>query len=136
MKETSKSKLLDGGNWLWRLFFLQAFKVLIKGNQKTFEMKDLWKVDSRFKYQQNYQKLRTYYQKRKDKISLFWILTGYILPTLLVQVLASFTAQMILIVVPYILRLIIGQLETISQQVSQQKGSDFKYCLFSLFDYL
>ena len=122
MNKPSKSKLLNDGNCLWRLFFLQAFKVLIKGNKKTFELEDLWQVEPRFQYQHNYQKLKKYYGKRKGKTSLFWILTGYILPTLLVQVLASFSAQMILIVVPYILRLIIGQLETISEQVSQQKG--------------
>ena len=102
---------LQNGNCIWRLLFLPAIRPLKVGNQKTFEVEDLFQLDGRFLYSQNNSKLQQYYKSKKDSRSLFRIVVGYLWKQIFRLTLFDLIANLILVAIPYLFKELIVLLE-------------------------
>lgn len=77
----SKNDLFDSDSFFSSLFLLFPNKLAYKSKAKSLEIKDLWRLPSKFRYSQNSKRFLEFYQKHKSKNpkkSLLLILCLYV----------------------------------------------------------
>ena len=102
--ESKKPKKLRQGNCLQKMFFTYMLDIFQIGNQRPFEKKDYLEVDDHLIYDTNMVKFSEYYNKKKEKSSLFGILLGWIMPEFTFRVFAGMCSNTMGIGLGFILR--------------------------------
>ena len=105
-----KRQLVEG-SWINRLMLWYAVKILKKGNQKIFELDDLYDMKEDQKYTQNYQNFQKHLKRAPRSRSLLLKILEFQKVKLIIGMILDFLNKMVLLAIPYVLKELINQLD-------------------------
>lgn len=105
------TRKLKEGNIISRLIFGYAYKIIKKGNKKNFEISDLYELEEDQHYQSIHRNYTNYIKSSSKDRSLLFRMTGFIKRNLAQSITFDLISKMLLLLIPFLLKAIIHQLE-------------------------